>query len=240
MTRKRRSGHRTAVNVLMTIASRSAAALRRVKAERRAYAAMPKPVPWAWAEPRLIPLLAGPYFDPPGEPLVRCVLPPGITVTFGIDLGNGVLPCVDAPVAERWESTPEQICRSAVANLERRAARIEEAAVKTGTLSGHFIGLLAAPNGWSSSILLSPTHLMRLFGPQDQLFLAAGHGTLISMAMDVPAHVARALVFEYEVKELYPLLLDPFSLIDGVVRWGGSDDEGDWDDDAEPAYLQIS
>lgn len=201
---------------------------------------MPKPVPWAWAEPRLIPLLAGPYFDPPGEPLIRSVLPPGIAVTFGIDLGSGILPFVDAPVAERWECTPEQICHSAVTNLARRAARIEPGSVKTGTLSGHLIRLLDTPVGWSSSMLLSPSDLIRLFGAQDQLFLAAGHGTLISMAMDVPSHVARGLVFEYESKELYPLLLDPFALVDGVVTWGGSDDDDDWDDDAEPAVSQIS
>jgi hypothetical protein len=236
-SKHRRGRSRSGITVIKAVARTSAAALRRVRAERRAYAAMPKPVPWEWAAPRLIPLLAGPYFDQPGEELVRSILPPGIAVTFGIDLGNGVLPFVDAPVAERWECTPDQICRSAVANLERRALQVEPGAVQSGTLSGHIIRLLERPMGWSSSLLLSPTNLVRLFGDHDQLFLAAGHGTLIGMGSDVPSHVARGLVFEYEAMELYPLLLDPFALVGGAVVWGGSDDYPDDGDDAELAMV---
>jgi len=182
---------RSPVNVIRTIASTSAEVIRRVKTERRAYAAMPKPVPWDWAVPRLMPLLAGPYLDPPGESLVRAVLPPGVTVTFGIDLGRGVLPFVDSPVAERWECSPFQICAAAVENLERRAAQLETSAVVSGTLSGHIVGVLQRP-AWASSVM------------------------------------------EFEAKELYPLMLDPFGLTGGVLHWGGAaeyetdDDDDDW------------
>jgi len=184
---KHRDGRRRSpVNVIRTIASTSAEVIRRVKTERRAYAAMPKPVPWDWAVPRLMPLLAGPYLDPPGESLVRAVLPPGVTVTFGIDLGRGVMPFVDSPVAERWECSPSQICSVAIENLERRAAQLETSAVVSGTLSGHIVGVLQRP-AWASSLLLSTPHLVRLFGDQDQIFVAAGHGTLISLPIDAPS-----------------------------------------------------
>ncbi|MGH2444837.1 MAG: hypothetical protein ACRDGD_02175 [Candidatus Limnocylindria bacterium] len=204
---------------------------------------MPKPVTWEWARPRLMPLLAGPYLDPPGEPLVRLVLPPGIAVAFGIDLGRGVIPYVDAAIAQRWECTPQQIGEAAVTNLERRAARIDPVVVSSGSLSGHIVRLLQRPAGWASSVLLTTEHLKRLFGEHDQLFLAAGHGTLISMAMDAPSHIAHELVFEYESRELYPLLLDPFALTDGELVWGGAREydeyeyDDDDDDDADPALL---
>ncbi|MGI8828900.1 MAG: hypothetical protein ACR2I5_03890 [Candidatus Limnocylindria bacterium] len=229
---KHRDGRRRSpVNVIRTIASTSAEAIRRVKTERRAYAAMPKPVPWDWAMPRLIPLLAGPYLDHPGESLVLAVLPPGVTVTFGIDLGRGVMPFVDTPVAERWECSPSQICSVAVDNLERRAAQIETSAVRSGTLSGHIVGVLQRP-AWVSSLLLTTPHLVRLFGAQDQIFVAAGHGTLISLPIDAPSHVASELVIEYEAKEWYPLMLDPFGLEGGVLHWGGAEEyEADDDDD---------
>jgi hypothetical protein len=37
--------------------------VREDQAMRRAARQMPKPVPWEWAKPRIVPLLAGPYFD---------------------------------------------------------------------------------------------------------------------------------------------------------------------------------
>jgi hypothetical protein len=230
-------------DLIRAVANTSVAATRRVRAERRAYAVMPKPVPWDWAEPRLIPLICGPFFDRPGEELIRSVLPPGAAVAFGIDLGHGVLPYVDVVVAERWECTPGQICAAALDNLERRASLIPTTALKSGTLSGHIVQLLDSPRGWSTSVLLTPVHLKRLLGEHDQILLAAGHGTLISMPMDAPAHVARELVYEYEAKERYPLLLDPFALVGGEITWGGSTEyagDGGDDDDWEPAYVQIS
>lgn len=214
--------------------------MRMLRAERRAYAAMPKPVPWDWARPRLVPLLAGPFFDPPGEPLVRSVLPPGIAVAFGIELGRGIQPYVDAPVAQRWECTAQQVCDAAMANLDRRIGRLESAAVTSGTLSGHIVRQLTRPVGWSSSVLLAPGQLKRLFGDHDQVFVAAGRGTLISLPFHAPRHVARELVFEYEARELYPLMLEPFVLAGGELLWGGSQDYDDDDDDADPAVLQIS
>jgi hypothetical protein len=222
---------RSPIHLIGAVASASAEVVRRARVERRAFRAMPKPVSWDWAVPRLVPLLAGPYFDRTGEALVRSVLPPGVAVTFGIDLGHGVVPFVDLSVAQRWECTADQICAVAVENLERRSASIDPTVVVTGTLSGHLIGKLERPPGWASSLLLAPEHLKRLFGDQDQLFVAAGQGTLISLPVTAPRHVARDLVWEYESRELYPLMLDPFALIDGTLLWGGSTEYDDDDDD---------
>jgi hypothetical protein len=144
---------------------------------------------------------------------------------------------VDAPVAERWECTPQQICDVAMSNLERATARIPPEWVTTGTLSEHIVHILERPAGWAASVLLVPTQLKRLFGDHDQFFLAVGHGRLISMPIGAPSHVARELVFEYESRELYPLMLDPFALIGGQLQWEGSTDYDDDIDDKEDAIL---
>ncbi|MGH2429737.1 MAG: hypothetical protein ACRDGV_12825 [Candidatus Limnocylindria bacterium] len=190
---------------------------------------MPKPVPWDWAQPRLMPLLAGPYFDSPGEELIRSVLDPGIAVAFGMDLGHGVLPFVDVTVARRWECSAEQIRDTAMTNLVERAAKIEPSMVTSGTLSGHLVRLLRRPAGWTSSVLLVPEELKRLFGAQDQVFAAAGHSTLISLPVDIPPKVAAYLTLDFERKELYPLMLDPFALVAGELIWDGATNE--FDDD---------
>lgn len=45
--------------------------LRETRALRRGVKRMPKPVPWDWAAPRLLPIFSGPSLDGPGEPLIR-------------------------------------------------------------------------------------------------------------------------------------------------------------------------
>src|SRR3972149_1516247 len=54
----------------------------------RAATRLPRPVPWAWAETRLLPLLAGPYIDPPDMALVRTEVDPGCAVVIRLALGG--------------------------------------------------------------------------------------------------------------------------------------------------------
>jgi hypothetical protein len=79
---------------------RTARIIKDDRAFRRATNKMPKPVPWDWARPRLMPLLAQPCVDLPGDERIRVVGRPGCAVEFGIDLG-GHFPIVDRIVAER-------------------------------------------------------------------------------------------------------------------------------------------
>jgi len=75
-------------------------AARLVKEQRalgRAAKQMPRPMPWDWASPRLLPLLCGPYLA--DDELMTDVLDPGCAVVFGVDLGR-VFTLVDPEVAE--------------------------------------------------------------------------------------------------------------------------------------------
>jgi hypothetical protein len=74
--------------------------LRDARLERRAARSMPRPAPWDWVKPRLVPLLAGPYIDAPDLPIVRGVSDLGPSLVFGVDIGR-VYPLVDVEVGER-------------------------------------------------------------------------------------------------------------------------------------------
>jgi uncharacterized protein YtpQ (UPF0354 family) len=195
---------------------------------RRAAARMPRPVAWDWAKPRLMPLLAQPCIDTPGEERIRTVADLGPAIEFGIDLG-GHFPIVDRVVAERWECTVEQLRDAALANLERRAAAVPSSAVQTAVMSGRRFGMLRSPAGCASSILLAPAHLRRLFGEQDQMLAAPGRHTLVSFSLDVPELAAAEIAVDLEMNELTPLFLAPFYLIGGQLIW---DEPGEID--AEP------
>lgn len=206
---------------------RALAILREDRAMVRAVRRMPKPVPWDWAKTRLVPLLAGPRIDPEGESAVRAVMDPGIAVIFGIDLG-GSFPIVDEAVAARWECSPEQLRDVADENLRRWTGRLEPTLVRTGTMSGHRIRLIQDRPAWASSILLVEDEVRRLFGDHDQFFAAPQRNTLLNFQTDIPKRIAGEIVVDFEMGAAYPLMLDPFMLEDGVLRWGGTED---WDDE---------
>lgn len=191
---------------------------------RRAAKKMPRPMPWDWARPRLMPLLAGPHLGP--DPLVTVVGRPGCAIIFGIEI-DGTYVLVDRAVAERWEVSEPQLAEAGDANLERRAARMDAAALQHGTLSGRIVRVLEAVP-WASSLILSPAHLMRIFGTQDQLFATPKRGTLMSFSLDTPGPVVAHVVIDYEANAAWPLLLDPFLLTDGRIVWQEPTELEDW------------
>ena len=209
---------------------RTARILKADRAFRRAAARMPKPVPWEWAKPRLMPLLAQPCFDEPGEERIRTVAPVGCALEFGIDLG-GHFPIVDRIVTERWECTVEQLQAAAMANLERRVGAIPTSAVQHAVMSGRAFRLLRSPAGCASSILLVPDQLRRLLGGHDQVLAAPGRHTLLSFPASAPVHTTAEITVDIEQGELAPLFLDPFLLCDGELTWDVPTDEFD-DEDA--------
>jgi hypothetical protein len=211
---------------------RTARIIKDDRAFRRAASKMPKPVPWEWARPRLMPLLSQPCIDLPGEERLRVVGRPGCAVEFGIDLG-GHFPIVDRMVAERWECSVDQLQDAAMANLARRVAAIPPGAVQHAAMSGRAFRMLRSPAGCASSVLLVPEQVKRLFGAHDQVLAAPGRHTLMSFPMDAPTLRVAEIVVDIEQQELAPLFLDPFALCDGEVIWDGDlvdDMDNDWSD----------
>jgi len=188
---------------------------------------MPRPVPWDWAEPRIMPLLSGPCFDPPGSELVRLTSSLGPAIEFGLDLGSTVLR-VDHPVAERWECSAEQLLATGLANLRRRAERLSATDVTTAVMSGYRIRLLDRRPHWASSILLDLPTLTRLFGDQDQFIAAPRADCLVTAPINTPPRVFADIALGLE-DQWNSLWLDPFLLESGELIWESSlpDEEED-------------
>jgi hypothetical protein len=209
---------------------RTARIIRDDRAFRRAAAKMPKPVPWDWARPRLMPLLAQPCVDLPGEERIRTVAEIGCAIEFGIDLG-GHFPIVDRVAAERWECTVAQLQDAAMSNLARRVGSVATTAIQHAVMSGRAFRMLQSPAGCASSILLDRVQLKRLFGEHDQIIAAPGRHTLTSFPVDSPTLAVAEIVVDMEQSELAPLFLAPFALSDGEVIWEGDEEIDDLDDD---------
>jgi hypothetical protein len=208
------------VKLLANVVRVSARLVRNRRAVERAARRMPKPVPWDWAEPRIMPLLSGPSFDGPGESLVRATSALGPAVEFGLDLGTVFL-VVDEIVAERWERSAEQLLDCALRNLRQRAERLTPADVTTGVMSGRRVRLLDKRPRWASSILLDLPTLIRLFGGHDQFLAAPRTDCLLSMPTDTPTRAFAEIAVGLEDR-WNSLWLDPFVLESGELLWEGS------------------
>jgi uncharacterized protein YtpQ (UPF0354 family) len=208
------------VKLLANVVRVSARLERNRRAVERAARRMPKPVPWDWAEHRIMPLLSGPSFDQPGDSLMRLTSTLGPTVEFGLDLGSVFL-VVDEIVAERWERSADQLLECGLRNLRRRAERLTSADVTTGVMSGRRIRLLSGQPRWASSILLDLPTLIRLFGDDDQFLAAPRTDCLLSMAIDTPTRAFAEIAVGLEDR-WNSLWLDPFLLESGELLWEGS------------------
>ena len=190
---------------------------------------MPRPAAWDWARPRLLPLLAGPCIDVDSDGPIRATVPLGCTVVFAVDLGRAFA-IVDGPVANRWECTVDQISDVAFDNLRRRASRLDAGLVRGGSLSGYPIRILRYRPLWATSLVLVADELRRLFGGSDQLLLAPERSTLIGLPLSVPGRIAADILVDFEEGAAWPLMLDPFTLVDGTIEWSGAlENEADTD-----------
>lgn len=199
---------------------------RRQRALERAARRMPRPTPWDWAAPRLMPLLARPSFDDPAAPIVRHPSELGPAIEFGIDLG-GLFMMVDQPAAERWECSSAQLMERAMANLRERAGRLSPSTVGSGVLSGWPMQVIQERPAWASSLLLDLDALTRLLGTHDQVLAAARTDCLVSFPIDIPGRIAAAVSVDLERSSVESLFLDPFALENGTLLWGGNEPDED-------------
>ena len=187
---------------------------------------MPKPMFWEWAAPRLLPILSGPSFDPPGESLVRARSEIGPMVQFGVDLG-GAYTFVDESVARRWECNAGQLMERALSNLATRASHLPGNQVASGVMSGRSIRILRDRPRWAASLILVPDELFRLFGDHDQFIGTPTPSCLVSVPIDTPPRTLAEIVVDFERDTLRVLWLDPFVIEDRRLMWCGNDDEED-------------
>ncbi|MEX2010909.1 MAG: hypothetical protein WEF51_01595 [Chloroflexota bacterium] len=152
----------------------------------------------------------------------------GCAIVYGVAVG-AAFPLVDAGIAERWECSADQIHRVALANLEARASKLPTTTVRGGTLSGRIIRMVDRDVAWASSLLLVADELKRLFGSEDQVFGVPGRSVLISLPLTTPSEIVAHILIDLELGQTWPLMLDPFVLMEGRLYWDTGDDGEDDD-----------
>jgi hypothetical protein len=167
-------------------------------------------MPWKKARSRILPMLprVRPFPGPELE-LARAMLPPGILVSFGIDLGPAIT-FVGAPLLERWKVDIPTLAATGLTNLRQVAAECRPDDVIRDRIGEVPITLLQSRLGIAASLILIPESLERLLGRGPQLLLAPMRDILIALPPDVDREFASWLAAEWEALDPNHLHLGGF------------------------------
>ena len=172
--------------------------------------------PWSQARRDVRPML--PRMRPfpfPVEPL-RTMLPPGILVGFGIDLGPA-LTMIDAGQLERWQVDLGTLVAAALDNVRGLAAACDPAIMVLELVAGVPASALRTGSGIAASMLLVPDTLERFFGPGPVLLLAPMRDLLIGLPASVDRDLAAWLAEEWESLDPNHLHLGGWRFEDGSL-----------------------
>ena len=172
--------------------------------------------PWKRIRDGIVPVLprVRPFPGPDLE-LVRTMLPPGILVGFGIDVGPALM-YVGPPLLERWAIDVPTLVETALGNVRRLARGCDAGDVVRDQITDIPVSILQTHLGIASSLVLVPEHLERFFGRGPHLLLAPMRDLLVALPADVDRAFAGWLADELEA-------LDPNHLhLGGFLHEGGS------------------
>jgi len=151
------------------------------------------------------------------EPPAHAVVPPGITVGFGVDLGLAFARVASVHV-EAWPIDLAGLTERALKNLRRRARRARDYDLVREPIGGVPTVAFQSRDGWASTAILVPEAIERLFGPGPALFIAPSRDLLVGLPDDVDLEFATWLTEEFEATDPNALRLEGFEWRDGVVR----------------------
>ncbi len=190
---------------------------------------VPAEPPWAWAALRVMPTIPGDVvrvledidleelgFRPLTDfPTVHAE--PGVDVAFAIE-ADVVQVRIQQADLDRWDMTPAAIMPAALANLRRAVGTWTGRVIDDG-YQGVPVRSLEGWPPWAVSLLLLPDELRRLFGPNDQLFVAPYGCNLVGLPADVDRDLAADLVDMFGTINPRSLLrgLPAFVLRDGSL-----------------------
>ena len=174
-------------------------------------------MPWKEARTRILPML--PRVRPlpgPELELARAMLPPGILVGFGIDIGPAIT-FVGASLLDRWRVDVPTMVAAALANLGLLAAECGPEVVIRDHIGDVPITLIQTRMGIAGSLILVPEILHRLLGAGPHLLLVPMRDILIALPPDVDREFAAWLAEEWEALDPNHLHLGAFLLERGSV-----------------------
>jgi hypothetical protein len=172
---------------------------------------------WKKARDRILPML--PRVRPlPGATvdLVRAMVPPGILVSFGIDLGPAIS-FVGPPLLERWKVQPPDLCAAALGNVRRLAAGCNSRDLVRDQIADIPVAVFQSGLGIASTLILVPDAIEPLFGAGPHLFLAPMRDVLLALPPDVDREFAAWLAAEWEALDPNCLHLGAFRYIRGTI-----------------------
>jgi hypothetical protein len=194
-----------------------------------AMAAQPPDLPWSSMSTSLLPLIPRVRPYPVGmDDGVRTMAPPGITVGFGVDIGPGFITVTPA-LLDRWSVSIADVMACAIANVHARAALVDPASILVGGRDGVRTEWLQTDRSIGSVLVVAPTELARLFGPEPHRFITPMRDLIVGFPVDADPELVR---WHYdEVASLDPNCLGPTSYVlrEGRVipeplwKWPGSD-----------------
>ena len=174
---------------------------------------MPQELTWEQIAPEVVPLFqrVRPYHASMPEQL-RVVVPPGLTVGFGVDIGPAFI-TVSPEMAQEWGVHADEILRRALANLEARMAGVRPRDVHDGSIGDVPVRILQSPTGSASTYVLVPEALGRILGRHRQLVLAPMRNLLMSLPITADRDFAAWLFDEIAAQD--PNCLAPAAFVIG-------------------------
>jgi hypothetical protein len=151
------------------------------------------------------------------EPPAQAVVPPGVTIGFGVDLGLAFAR-VGTGHLEHWPVDLAGLTERAIRNLRRRARHARDYDLVSEPIDGVTTVAFQSRDGWASTAILVPEAIERLFGPRPALFIAPSRDLLIGLPEDVDLGFATWLAEEFEAEDPNALRLEAFEWRDGTIR----------------------
>ena len=156
-------------------------------------------------------------FSYPVDPPALTVLPPGVTVGFGVDAGPAFMRISTTHLAH-WPVDLAVLATRALDNLARRTREADERDLLRDAVDDVPVTVFQSRDGWASTTVLLPGEMDRLFGPGPALFVAPSRDLLIGLPIDVDTELATWLTEEFEAIDPNALRLEAFEWRDGAVR----------------------
>ena len=151
------------------------------------------------------------------EPPAQAVVPPGVTVGFGIDLGLAFAR-VGVATLEAWPVDVDGLTERALHNLRRVARHARDYDLVTEPVGGVMTTVFQSRDGWASTAVLVPEAIGRVFGADPALLIAPSRDLLVALPVDVDIEFATWLAEEFESEDPNALRLEAFEWRDGTVH----------------------
>jgi hypothetical protein len=151
------------------------------------------------------------------EPPAHAVVPPGVTVGFGVDLGLAFARVATVHLRD-WPVDLAGLTERALRNLRKRARHARDYDLVREPIGSVPTIAFQSRDGWASTVVLVPEAIERLFGPGPALFIAPSRDLLVGLPVDVDVEFATWLAEEFEASDPNALRLEAFEWRDGTVR----------------------